>query len=37
VLELEHGDRRRWVDEIDRINQRRNEEDAERLAALGGY
>jgi uncharacterized protein DUF6760 len=26
LLELEHGDRRRWVDEISRLNQRANEE-----------
>jgi uncharacterized protein DUF6760 len=26
LLELEHGDRRRWVDEISHLNQRANEE-----------
>jgi len=31
-LELEHADRRRWVDEIDRINRRRNDEDDERIS-----
>ena len=34
VLQLEHPDRRRWVDEVDKINRRRNEEDEARLAAL---
>lgn len=34
LLELEHLDRRRWVEEIDKINRRRNEEDAERIADL---
>jgi hypothetical protein len=34
VLAMEHGDRRRWVAEIDKINRRRNEEDEERIAAL---
>jgi len=31
---LEHADRRRWVDEIDRINRRRNEEDDERISGV---
>jgi len=26
VMDLEHDDRRRWVEEISRINQRLNEE-----------
>jgi hypothetical protein len=34
VLALEHADRRQWVAEIDRINQRRNEEDERRVEAL---
>lgn len=34
VLEMEHADRRRWVEEIDRINRRRNDEDEERISAL---
>ncbi len=34
ILELEHTDRRRWAEEIDRINRRRNQEDEERIDAL---
>jgi hypothetical protein len=34
LLQMEHLDRRRWVEEIDKINRRRNEEDAERIAEL---
>jgi len=36
ILALEHGDRAQWVEEIDKINQRRNEEDEERIAAMRG-
>lgn len=36
-MEFEHADRRQWVDEIDKINRRRNEEDEERIAALREY
>jgi hypothetical protein len=35
-MELEHPDRRRWVEEVDNINRRRNEEDEERINALRG-
>lgn len=31
---MEHTDRRHWVEEIDRINRRRNQEDEERIDAL---
>ncbi len=31
ILAMEHRDRRRWVDEIDRINRRRNAEDEQRI------
>ena len=34
IFNMEHPDRRRWVEEIDRINRRRNEEDEARVAAL---
>jgi hypothetical protein len=37
VLALEHADRRRWMDEIDKINRRRNEEDEARIASMGGF
>lgn len=37
IMDMEHHDRRYWVEEIDKINQRRNEEDEERLNALRGY
>jgi hypothetical protein len=30
---MEHGDRRRWIDEIDKINRRRNAEDESRVRA----
>lgn len=31
---MEHPDRRRWVEEVDRINRRRNDEDEARIADL---
>jgi hypothetical protein len=36
ILNMEHDDRGYWVNEIDKINQRRNEEDLERIKALRG-
>ena len=37
ILTMEHADRIAWVEEIDKINQRRNEEDEERIAAMRRY
>lgn len=34
---MEHADRVQWVNEIDKINTRRNEEDEERLSAMREY
>ena len=31
---MEHFDRKRWVEEVDRINRRRNDEDEARIAEL---
>jgi hypothetical protein len=33
ILRMTHQDRRRWVEEIDQINRRRNLEDEQRIQA----
>ncbi len=33
-MALEHDDRRRWFEQIDRLNRQRNEEDEARIASL---